>query len=148
MEVGYTLGLKQYKGYELRLQPQLQTIWQGVKADKHIENNGTQVTGNKDNLQTRLGARVMLVSIESSDSVLPIASPYLEANWLHNTRDYSVTMGNESISQAGTKNIAEIKAGVKGHFTGNTSLWLNIGHQFSNDSYKDTTATVGINYSF
>lgn len=149
IEVGYALNLGPLrKGYEVWLQPQSQLIWQGVKADNHTENNGTLVGANKNNIQTRLGTRIMLVPEQSSNLTMPSVSPYVEANWLHNSRNYRVSMDNEQISQAGTKNIAEIKAGVEGSMTSNLSLWLNVGHQFSHDGYKDTTTSVGVNYSF
>lgn len=149
LEMGYTLNLGQLRqGYELWLQPQTQLTWQGVKADKHTENNGTLVRANRDNLQTRLGARVMLVPEQSSELARPIVSPYLEANWIHHSKSYGVSMDSEGISQAGTKNIAEIKAGIEGNITQNTSLWLNVGHQFSSNSYRDTTTTLGVKFSF
>lgn len=149
IEVGYALNLGPLrKGYEVWLQPQSQLIWQGVKADNHTENNGTLVGANKDNIQTRLGTRIMLAPEQSTNLTMPSVIPYLEANWLHNSRNYRVSMDNEQISQAGTKNIAEVKAGVEGNMTSNLRLWLNVGHQFSHDGYKDTTTSVGVNYSF
>jgi len=43
--------------------------------------------------------------------------PFVEANWLHNTRDTRVRMDDISNSLSGTKNAGEVKLGVEGQIT-------------------------------
>lgn len=149
VEMGYTVNAgKPREEYELWIQPQAQITWQGVKADKHIEQNGSLITANRENIQTRLGTRLLFVPKQAADILNFSVTPFLEGNWLHNSRNYAVDMNNVTINQAGTKNIAEIKAGIEGNINQNTKLWLNAGHQFGHDSYKDTTTTLGIKYTF
>ncbi len=37
--------------------------------------------------------------------------PFVEVNWLHNSKDFSTSMDGVSVTQDGARNIAEIKPG-------------------------------------
>ncbi|MFP1496545.1 autotransporter outer membrane beta-barrel domain-containing protein [Escherichia coli] len=37
--------------------------------------------------------------------------PFVEVNWLHNSKDFSTSMDGVSVTQDGARNIAEIKLG-------------------------------------
>ncbi|QLK62933.1 autotransporter outer membrane beta-barrel domain-containing protein [Enterobacteriaceae bacterium Kacie_13] len=50
--------------------------------------------------------------------------------------------------QRGSKNIAEVRAGVDGQLTQRVNLWGNIGQQMGSESYRDTSATLGVKVSF
>lgn len=39
--------------------------------------------------------------------------PFVEVNWLHNSKDFSTSMDGVSVTQDGARNIAEIKPGWK-----------------------------------
>ncbi len=61
----------------------------GVKADSHREANGTKVTGKGDgNVMTRLGARAAVRSNQEGGFANTYGvEPYLETNWIHNSKD-------------------------------------------------------------
>lgn len=75
-------------------------------------------------------------------------SPYLETNWIHNSKDYAVSMNKVRTKQESTKNIGEVKVGISGNISPNTQLWMSVGQQFSKDAYRDTTTNLGIKYRF
>lgn len=52
------------------------------------------------NIQTRLGARAYLKSFNKMDEGKGREfQPFIEANWLHNTRSFSTKMDDVSVSQ-------------------------------------------------
>ncbi|EOV8479777.1 autotransporter outer membrane beta-barrel domain-containing protein [Klebsiella aerogenes] len=155
IETGYSVKMGEFAGSqgslnEWFIQPQAQAIWMGVKADNHREDNGTRVSSDGDgNLQTRLGIRAYLKSHHAMDEGKGRTfEPFIEANWLHNTRSYSTTMDGERISQAGARNIGEVKLGVEGQINSRVNLWGNIGTQVGDQGYSDSSAMVGLKYNF
>jgi autotransporter family porin len=74
--------------------------------------------------------------------------PFVEANWLHNTREFGTAMNAVDSAQRGTRNVAELKVGVDGELTRNVSLWGHIGQQVGDKGYSDTGASVGMKVSF
>ncbi|THE33649.1 autotransporter outer membrane beta-barrel domain-containing protein, partial [Citrobacter murliniae] len=136
LETGYTQKLGEFAGSkgtlnEWFIQPQAQATWMGVKADNHREANGTRVSSGGDgNVQTRLGLRTYLKSHHAMDDNKDRTfEPFIEANWLHNTRSYNVNMDNVHINQAGARNIGEVKVGVEGQINPRVNLWGNVGAQ-------------------
>ncbi len=99
--------------------------WMGVKADKHRESNGTLVHSNGDgNIQTRLGVKTWLKSHHKMDDGKSREfQPFVEVNWLHNSKDFSASMDGVSVTQDGARNIAEIKTGVEGQLNANLNVW-------------------------
>lgn len=73
----------------------------GVKSDDHREANGTRIEMNGNgNIQTRLGARAYLKSFNKMDEGKGREfQPFIEANWLHNTRSFSTKMDDVSVSE-------------------------------------------------
>lgn len=149
IESGYTLLAAQSANYNLQLQPKGQLTWMGVKMDDHTENEGTKVSANANNLQLRLGLKTIIGYRSTTNSVNQQAGQlFLEANWLHNTKAYSVQMDDVRVSQDGGRNIAEIKAGLEGRITPHTDIWFNLAHQVSNHGYSDTGLMLGLKYLF
>lgn len=155
LETGYTLKMSEFSGSkgtlnEWFIQPQAQATWMGVKADQHREENGTVVNSDGDgNLQTRLGMRTYLKSHHAIDNGKDREfEPFVETNWIHNTKAFSATMDGDRISQAGAKNIGEIKVGVEGQLNNNLNLWGNIGEQIGDKGYNNATAMIGVKYMF
>ncbi|EKK5571566.1 TPA: autotransporter outer membrane beta-barrel domain-containing protein [Serratia marcescens] len=72
----------------------------------------------------------------------------MEANWVHNTRNFSAGMDGVNISQKGTKNLGEVKIGVEGQINPHLNLWGNVGVQVGDNGYNDSTAMLGIRYNF
>lgn len=69
------------------------------------EANGTRVesTGN-GNVQTRLGVRALIKGQNNIDDDKQRSfEPYIEANWIANTRNFGTTLNGVNVSQRGTK---------------------------------------------
>lgn len=155
LELGYTHKLGEYSGSqgsvnEWFIQPQAQAIWMGVTADDHQESNGTKVSAlGEDNIQTRLGIRTYLKGHNKMDAGKNRSfQPFVEANWIHNTHDFGTRMDGINISQAGARNIGELKTGVEGQLNTHLNVWGNVGVQIGDKGYSDTSAMIGAKYSF
>lgn len=155
VETGYTYKIGEFFGSqgtinELYIQPQAQVTWMGVKSDDLQEVNGTRIDMNgNDNIQTRLGARTYLKSFNKIDEGRSrYFQPFIEANWIHNTRSFSTKMDDIRVNQEGARNRGEIKLGVEGQITQNFNLWGNVGVQVGDKGYNSNTATLGLKYSF
>lgn len=122
----------------------------GVRADNHQEANGTQVSGEGDgNIMTRLGIKTYLKGHHARDNGKERQfQPYLELNWLHNTRDFATKMDDSTVSQNGAGNLAEAKVGLEGQINPHLNLWGNIGVQMGDAGYNDSAAMVGVKYNF
>lgn len=134
----------------LIVKPHAQLIYMGVRPDTFIEGNGTVVKSNiSGNLQTKLGVRLSLneKSIDAEKEVKDI-TPFVEANWIHNTRDNSVSMNGYDIAEAGVKNVAQIKVGVDGNVKNNLSVWANTSVQVGAHNYTSIQGMIGVSYKF
>lgn len=122
----------------------------GVKADSFTEKNGTRVESEGDgNIQTRLGTRLFIKGHSQLDEGKQrIFEPFIEANWIHNTRDFGVSMGGVDVKQAGARNIAELKTGVESQINRNVNLWGNVAQQIGDKGYSDTSAMLGLKVNF
>ncbi len=134
----------------LYLRPLAQVTWSGVKADDHTERNGTVVkSAGTDNVQTRLGLRVSMTGQSSLDKGSARKfEPYAEVNWLWNSEQYGVTMGDASDHLKGSRSVAELKAGVEGRITDKLGLWGSVAQQVGGHSFSDTQGMVGVKYTF
>ena len=155
LETGYNLKIGESNGSqgtlnEWFIQPQAQATWMGVKADKHKEDNGTRVSSDGDgNIQTRLGVRAYMKSHHAMDEdKVRNFEPFIEANWLHNTRSYSAKMDDVRINQAGARNLGEIKVGLEGQINPRVNVWGNVGAQVGDKGYNDSSAMIGVKYNF
>ncbi|WP_261831536.1 autotransporter outer membrane beta-barrel domain-containing protein [Leminorella grimontii] len=155
VESGYTFKLgERQRGPQNKeqffIQPKFQAVWMGVGADDHKESNGTRVTGEgKGNLMTRLGVRLYAQGHHEIDNGKNrLFEPFIEANWIHNTKQFGGTMNGVTVYQAGTKNIGELKLGVEGMLNPNFNLWGNVGQQLGDDGYSDTSVVLGVKYLF
>lgn len=151
VESGYTWKLADLSTRNaLYLQPKVQITWMGVKADDHKEVNGTRVEGNGDgNVQTRVVVRLFGKGHNKLDDGKDRAfQPFVEANWIHNTKDFGTSLNGENVTLDGTRNIGEVKAGVEGQLTKNVALWGNVAQQMGDAGYSDTAAMIGIKASF
>ncbi|PVZ82572.1 type V secretion protein A [Serratia sp. S1B] len=148
IESGYSfkLGENSTKTINYFIQPQAQLTWMGVKADDHTEANGTRVTGEGDgNLQSRLGVKAFMDIHSGADQAV---QPFVEANWLHNSKDFGTNMNGISVKQDGAANIAELKLGVEGQVNKQVNLWGNVAQQVGNKGYSDTAVMLGAKYNF
>ncbi|EPJ7087437.1 autotransporter outer membrane beta-barrel domain-containing protein [Citrobacter amalonaticus] len=151
VETGYTWKLAELSERNaLYIQPKAQITWMDVQADTHIEKNGTRVVDKTDgNLQTRLGVKAYLQGHHAMDDGKDRTfQPFVEANWIHNTSNYSVKMDDISNDVKGNRNIGELKVGVEGQLSQRLQLWGNVAQQIGNNGYSDTQGMLGIKYSF
>lgn len=151
IESGYTWKIGEKNDREsYYIQPQAQVTWMNVGADDLTEGNGTHVQfGGDGNVQTRLGVRTFIKGHSKIDNGKERTfEPFIEANWIHNTKDFSATMDGVGVRQAGTRNIGELKAGVEAKLNKNVNLWGNVGQQIGDKGYSDTQATVGFKVNF
>jgi len=151
VESGYTWKIGEKNQCEsYYIQPKAQVTWMGVKADSLYENNGTRVSGTGDgNVQTRLGVRAFIKGHNKiDDGKQRTFEPFVEANWIANTKNFGSTLNGVTISQSGTKNIGELKVGVEGQINPNLNLWGNIGQQMGDKGYSDSSAMVGVKVNF
>ncbi|MGP2514553.1 autotransporter outer membrane beta-barrel domain-containing protein [Yersinia sp. 2545 StPb PI] len=152
VENGYTfkLGESASKNTKYFIQPKAQVTWMGVKADEHQEANGTHISGDgTNNIQTRLGVRTFMNGYSEQDKGKDrVFQPFVEANWVHNTKDFGSTMDGVTVKQEGAANIAELKLGVEGQLNKRLNVWGNVAQQVGNKGYSDTTAMLGVKYNF
>lgn len=150
IESGYTFHTGSLGSYDVWLQPKGQAIWGGVKTSGFTEDNGTRVGFNDGNLQTRLGLRVSLLSnAELQEQTNQAGQLFMEANWLHNTKLFSVKVNNEmNVGQDGARNIGELKVGVEGYVTKNANIWFNLAGQRGDHHYENASVMLGLKYSF
>ncbi|HEY3591999.1 MAG TPA: autotransporter outer membrane beta-barrel domain-containing protein [Buttiauxella sp.] len=147
VEAGYTRKLFQGEKDGYFIQPKVQTNWMGVKAKENTEANGTRVEGTGDgNLQTRFGLRAFIQHKDISRG--QTFQPFIEANWIHNTKDFGVVMNGVTETQTGTRNAGELKTGVEGNLHRNLNLWGNVAQQVGGRGYSETSASLGLKVSF
>lgn len=130
------------------IQPKAQIIYMGVNTKDHIESNGTLIESRgEDNIQTRLGIRAYVSSFNSYANVeSKIFQPFVETNWIHNSKDFSIVMNGVSNKQKGAKDLGEIKLGTEIKLNKNFDIWGNLSYQWGKNSYKDSQATLGFKY--
>ncbi|HFT5322418.1 TPA: autotransporter outer membrane beta-barrel domain-containing protein [Escherichia coli] len=155
LETGYTWKAGEFSGShgslnEWYVQPQAQVVWMGVKADEHRESNGTRVESTGDgNVRTRLGVKTWIKGHNRMDDGKSREfRPFVEVNWLHNTREFGTRMNGVTVHQDGARNIGEVKAGVEGQINTHLNLWSNVGVQAGDKGYSDTSAMLGVKYTF
>ncbi|QHM72696.1 autotransporter outer membrane beta-barrel domain-containing protein [Mixta intestinalis] len=151
VEAGYTWKLaEKNKRESYFIQPVAQLTWMGVKADRHREMNGTWVESTGDsNIQSRLGVRAFIKGHSLLDEGKErLFEPFVELNWLHDTKNVGASLNGYHIEQAGTRNIGEIKVGVESQLGKNINLWGNIAQQIGDKAYSDTQAILGVKYLF
>ncbi|HHH6773839.1 autotransporter outer membrane beta-barrel domain-containing protein [Escherichia marmotae] len=155
LETGYTWKAGEFSGShgslnEWYVQPQAQVVWMGVKADEHRESNGTRVESTGDgNVRTRLGVKTWIKGHNRmDDGKFREFRPFVEVNWLHNTREFGTRMNGVTVHQDGARNIGEVKAGVEGQINDRLNLWGNAGVQAGDRGYSDTSAMLGVKYTF
>lgn len=122
----------------------------GVTMSDHTEHNGTRISGKgENNIQTRLGVRAFGLGHASLDNKTDREfQPFIEANWIYNSKITGVSMNDVRISQSGTRNIGEIKVGIEGRMSKNTDVWFNVAQQVGDNSYIDTQGMLGIKVRF
>ncbi len=132
------------------VQPQAQITWMGVKDSDHTRKDGTRIETEGDgNVQTRLGVKTYLNSHhQRDDGKQREFQPYIEANWINNSKVYAVKMNGQTVGREGARNLGEVRTGVEAKVNNNLSLWGNVGVQLGDKGYSDTQGMLGVKYSW
>lgn len=158
IEAGYAIDVASFtngggREHRLSVRPQAQIVYGGVKAKTFVQQDAgpTTVKGEGDgNIQTRLGARLAMVSkpAAAGASLAGQVETALELNWLHNSNKYGVTMGANRNWILGADNVGEAKVGVSGNLSDNLALSANVTHQQGDHGYHDTQGGLSLKYRF
>ena len=146
VELGYKWDIASKGNVQYVLQPHVELMYQNVLADDFTEKNGTKVRfDDGGGLQTTLGMRAE-AHIQTSDQ--SAITPYVEANWVHNSKDYQVYL-NDVVSDLNHKGGAgEIKVGLQGDITPSLSVNAEANYLGGSNDYKELGGSLGVKYRF
>lgn len=125
----------------LYIEPHAQVTWSGVDSE-NLSDKNMDIYG-QHNITTRLGARVTLETSGATNF-----SPYLEANWVHNTKDIGARWGDVTSYEEGADNQAEFKLGAETFFTDSFSGYAQIRANWGGDGYNRQEGSLGLKYRF
>lgn len=149
LEGGYDYAVWQggeQNGDSLFIRPHAQVTRMGVKADEHREANGTRVRQEGDgSVFSRTGVRVWLDKAVSKEQRV---QPFVETNWLHNTRDFCSSMDGVRDCLAGNRNQAEVLAGVRGDVSPDVAVTAQAGGRFGSQASRDLAGTLNVSVKF
>lgn len=145
----YEIGKNVQKNRNYYIQPKAQIIYMGVKTKDHREHNGTlvEVNGN-GNIQSRIGVKTYFKQKQNTQKGVIKYQPFVEFNWIHNTKEHNVLLDGTKTKQAGTKDIVEAKIGLDINIRDDINIYGNVAQQWGKNDYKNTKVTVGIKYRF
>lgn len=83
-----------------------------------------------------------------SVKILPNFSPYLEANWVYNTKDYGARWGEVESYQEGADSQAEVKLGAETFFTDAFSGYAQLRLNWGGEGYSRKEGSLGLKYRF
>lgn len=128
-------------------QPQGQVTYMGVKADDLKVHNYTY-SSDRGNVQLRLGGRFFGENVFANGQ----GTPYVEANYIHNTKAYKMTAKSRfqsvDLELDGAKNLFQLKVGSDFNLNNNSKIGAHVSHTFGKKSYRDTQLNVDFRYNF
>jgi len=151
LETGYVFPMSEgTQSVSWFVQPKAKVLWSGIKTNDFRETNGTVVkTKGEDNLTTSLGLKTFLKGHHAIDNHKERNfKPFAEVNWIHNVNNRGVDMDGINVSQSGTRNMGELKVGVEGRIAPDLNITGYVNQQIGGYGYSDTSASLGIKYSF
>lgn len=147
VESGYTIplsesGTKDYNKLIWTFQPEVQVVWDGVRASSVVDSTETKYRQlGKDNVSIRVGARLHA-------NYMNKGLGFIEGNWIHNTKSPGVRMTQTDVYRSGGRNVGEFRMGLEGHLSRNTLGWATVGVQAGKSGYHNETAQIGLRYMF
>ncbi len=148
LEAGYSLPVGRSENFSYWLEPRGQAVLMNVKADDVKEEQGTRVSSTGDgNVMTQLGIRAWM-DANPEKGMSNKVKPYVETNWIHNTRAFGVRMNGAQNAMMGSENLLEARLGVEGQMNDRLSLWVDAGHQVGHNKYSESRGSLGIKYHF
>ncbi|WP_213989591.1 autotransporter outer membrane beta-barrel domain-containing protein [Sodalis sp. dw_96] len=148
-EAGYHRKIHEGTQVNAYLQPRLQMTWMGVRA-AHTEINGDKFALlGSGNIQSRLGNRFYLEKrIQGPNGLQHAFKPYIETNWIHNSRAFGVAINGNRLLQQGGRNLAEVKIGHEGQANRRVAVWGSLGYQAGAGGFSNTVGTLGVKAHF
>jgi len=144
-ELGYTIKFALENDNAITLQPQIQMVWMDVKANNHREENGSLVKSTGDgNVATRAGVRGQIDTRAGSVGL----HPFIEANWLHNSKRFGVSMDDATTNIEGAKDVVEFKPGIGANLTDSLEVIAQASVQKGHDRYSNTGGMLSVRYAF
>lgn len=147
LEAGWVLKAAEFQmqGGETKgafyVEPHAQVTWWGADYDT-INDEDIRFEG-QHNITTRLGARFTMETSGATNF-----SPYLETNWVHNTKDYGAVWDDVESYVEGAGNQAELKFGAETFFTDSFSGYAQIRANWGGDGYNRQEGSLGLKYRF
>ncbi|NKE96668.1 autotransporter outer membrane beta-barrel domain-containing protein, partial [Pantoea agglomerans] len=74
--------------------------------------------------------------------------PFVEVNWLHNTKVYGVRMNEETDDVRGSRNIGELKTGVEGRLSRSLTGAIVFTQQAGGVGYRNSQGSLQVSYRF
>lgn len=147
VETGYSFKVYDNGVRKLYVQPQVQAIVSRFNADNHVENNGTNVTGQRQNsVTTRVGVR--LQGDIDNDHGLKQMRPFVEANLWHGPSSQRIAFDNDQVNERLPANRYEIKAGLQGNVSKSVSVYGSLGLQTGANNYGSATGQIGVKFAW
>ena len=126
---------------------ELQAIRMGVRAGIHRDSVGTGIesTGS-GNLRTRVTA-VLSHRMHQEDSGFSL-TPYASLSWIHDTKPFGAVMDGVRGVISGSRNLAEVRAGIEGEVSKSVILWGHAAYREGRSSFRAIEAQLGLRVKF
>ncbi|XNM80816.1 autotransporter outer membrane beta-barrel domain-containing protein [Escherichia coli] len=99
-------------------------------------------------VQPRLGRKTYLNSHhQRDDGKQREFQPYIEANWINNSKVYAVKMNGQTVGHEGARNLGEVRTGVEAKVNNNLSRG-GMSVELGDKGYSDTQGMLGVKYSW
>ncbi|WP_173910384.1 autotransporter outer membrane beta-barrel domain-containing protein [Acinetobacter sp. Marseille-Q1618] len=145
VELGYNWNVLKKENVQYVLQPHAQLIWQDVKAEQIKEDNGTDIRFSDDaNLQSLLGLRAA-ANIQLSQAML---TPYVEANFIHNSENHRVYMNNVAADLDNKGAAGQVKLGIEGNMQNRFAIKAEAAYTGGSSDYKEVGGNLTLKYRF
>ena len=143
-ETGYAWKVTGNDKTSFWIMPQAQITYLGVTSDDFTEHTGNKITGSGKAVETRLGVRSYITSLNRDGFI----QPYVEFNVKNSSKDQTPQLDGTSVAAIGGKTAFETKVGVEAALTRQASLWVNTSYTTGSHDYQTLQGSVGFKLKF
>jgi autotransporter family porin len=123
------------------LQPQLQLSYADLRADRHIEKNGTVIDrADAGGLSGRVGMRMFGQSTVAGS----VVQPYLGVNWLRGSGTSTLQFNGDTLGADVPRNRYEVQAGAELKLGQRWGAWGGLTVQRGDHGYRNVGGQVGL----